>query len=76
MTQNDARFTKEQEHLLMTLIDNWYLYWKAFMTSDGTPHRLLPAKEQLKEVISHLVKEEITTCEHSGISFDKEGSIK
>lgn len=75
MDPSDSRFTKEQKHLLRAVIDNWYTYWRVFMTSDGSPHRLADAKEQLKEVISHLVRDEVVTCEHSGISFDRQGKI-
>lgn len=43
--------TKEQEHDICYLIDDWYLEWKNQMTDEGVQHRLGVAKEELKALI-------------------------
>lgn len=42
--------TYEQECDLCYLIDDWYIHWKKDIT-DGTPHKLGIAKEELKALI-------------------------
>lgn len=43
--------TYEQQCTLVSIIDDWYLYWKNHMTDSGVQHSLGIAKEQLKKVI-------------------------
>ena len=48
-------FTHEQQEWLDEIIDAWYLLWKDKIT-DGKPHKLGYAKEELKSRLCPLLK--------------------
>lgn len=45
------KLSKNQENLLCSLIDYWYLMWKYKMTDNSAPHSLGVAKEELKRIV-------------------------
>jgi len=48
---NKMALTNVQKYEVTVLIDKWYLIWKDKMTSNGEPHSLGFAKEQLKQML-------------------------